>query len=171
LLPAQNQFWGDRCTGYGSVWTRVDSRQPHRRDIGRSESTTLGRHPDRPGPRMRHKIPRATRSCRANECRARPPRLLHGSDSTFDCPVILLHYVIEKSHRTTSAASAEFTAPLELTDDPRIARIAVHVDDPWTRVAGSLQSLLKETFGRSRVTRRGEKEVDRRACGSTARCK
>ena len=90
---------------------------------------------------------------------------LHGSDSTFDCPVVLLHYVIEKPYRTTTAAAAEFTAPLELTDDLRIGRIAVHIDDPWTRVAGILQSLLKETFGRSRVTSGGEKEVDRRACG------
>lgn len=59
---------------------------------------------------------------------------LHASDPAFDCPVILLHYIVEIANRSTEAAPAKFSSTLEFMDSPRIVGIQVYVDDSWARM-------------------------------------
>jgi hypothetical protein len=45
------------------------------------------------------------------------PEALTGSHSSFDRPVILLHYIVQESDRSTATAAAQISRVLEFSDD------------------------------------------------------
>lgn len=89
------------------------------------------------------------------------PETLTRFNAAFDCPMILLHHVVEIANGSTTAAPAEFSRALEFVDYLRIGRIAVYVNNSWPRMVWLLQGSLKEAFGSTCIALRREQEIDR----------
>jgi hypothetical protein len=49
--------------------------------------------------------------------RVKRPKALTGSDPAFDRSVVLLHDIVQVAHWPASAASAQFSGPLQFSDD------------------------------------------------------
>ena len=103
-----------------------------------------------------HRLDTLNRSLR----RVKRSEALTRSHPAFDCPMILLHHIVEIANGSTAATPAEFSCPFEFIDYLRISRIAVYVDNSWPRMVWRSQGSLKEAFGSTCIALRREQKVN-----------
>ena len=74
--------------------------------------------------------------------------------------MVLFHDVVQVCAGAAATAPAQPPLLLQFRHYFRVRWIAVHIDDPGPRMAGSLQGSLEEALGGSRVTVSGEQEIN-----------